>query len=493
MALATARGSHAKVTAASRQRGWRTLKVDASSRLAPFISRINLDTVDGDKPRTSWVQVLRTGDLYDPRYGDFEVTAKHLATMVENFQSGTFPVAPTKLFIDYCHGTSNPKSAEQGKAAGWITDLALRDAGDELWALVEWNKAAAEMIEQKEYQFLSASFSFNYTNSNGGEDIGPTLFGAALTNTPVVHGMAAAELALATAGAKWLKLSEVDDEPAEDVAEAFSFDEQRRRVQAALSEAFGSIYGFDDGYGPCCGCYLVDMFDGRAIYRTYGRDYSGDIYEVHFSIDANGVVAFTDTPAEVVADYRPLGVTDMAKNITVKDAQGKEVQLTEEVVLALATKHAPAPAAGTVVDMAAFNELKTKAEATDARVLELTATNLALATDAKKRVAEGKVDAGIRAGKIAPAEREEQIELAQANVELFDKLLAKRPVSTAINTITGSESDGAQTSASDQAIALAKVEIEKDKTLSMGEALSRVFNADQALYARYNKESAVRV
>lgn len=489
----TGRGSHAKVTPSSRPRGWRTASVNASSRLAPFISRINLDTADGDKPRTSWVQVLRTGDLYDPRYGDFSVTAKHLATMLENFKSGTFPVAPTKLFIDYNHGTSSPKTAEQGKAAGWITDLALRDAGDELWALVEWNDAAAQMIEEKEYQFLSASFSFNYKNSNGGDEIGATLFGAALTNTPVVHGMAAAELSLATAGAKWLTTLAADDEVDEDIAEAFSFDEQRRRVQAALSAAFGSVYGFDDGYGPCCGCYLVDMFDGRAIYRTYGREYGGDTYEVHFTIDANGVVAFTDSPAEVVADYRPLGVTEMSKHITVKDHKGNEVQLTEEVVLALAKTHAPEPAPGTVVDMAAFNELKAKAEATDAKVLDLTAKNLALETDAKKRVAEGKVDAGIRAGKIAPAERDEQVELALANGELFDKLLAKRPVSTEFNRVTGSENDGSQTTAADQAIALARAEMDADKTLTQATALSRVFQKDPALYQRYTKESAVRV
>jgi hypothetical protein len=469
---------------------WRSdTKSAGAPRFAPFVSLVTLDVKSGDAPRMSWVQVLRTGSLYDPRYGDFTVTAQDLAAMVANFTSGTFPVAPTRLPIDYNHGTSQPKSAEMGKAAGWVAALELRGQGDELWAHVEWTDDAANMIAAKEYQGLSASFAFAYKNSNGGEEIGPTLFGAALTNVPVVHGMQAATLALADG---------VEESSADEDAEAiFSFDEQRRRVQEALSEAFGVVYGY--GSMNASGCYLIDLFDGRAIYREYAGAGSGDLFQVPFEIDADGVVAFTGSPVEVVADYRPLGVTDMAKTITVKSADGKDIQLTEDVVRELAKAHAPA--AAEVVELAAFKALEGKVEASntkiaeqDAKILDLSTKNLALEKERTEKTATDKVDALIRAGKATPAEKPALLELAIANLAIFDKVAATRPVIAAISGAPiGSASDGAATSASSEAMALARTEQEQDTKLSSNDAIARVFHKNPALYERYKAETAVKV
>jgi phage I-like protein len=155
--------------------------------------------------------------------------------MVENFKTGKYPQGSTKLPADYNHGTSHASSTDEGKAAGWVVDLELRADGDELWAQVEWTETAAALIDGKEYQFTSATFSFDYTNSNGGEEIGPTLLAFALTNRPVVHGMQPVALALADPGAVRLATEPgADDAAAEGL---FSFDETRRRVQAALSAA----------------------------------------------------------------------------------------------------------------------------------------------------------------------------------------------------------------------------------------------------------------
>jgi len=459
-------------------KAWRgSGKKDTARRIAPFVALVALDVQTGDEARTSWVQVLRTGEFYDPRYGDFTVTTTDLATMAENFETGKYPVSPTRLPIDFNHGTTRAASAEQGKAAGWIVDVEIRAGGDELWCCVEWTDDAAAMIEAKEYQGLSASFSFGYKNSNGGEEIGPTLFGAALTNVPVVHGMQPAMLGLANAHA--CDLADFDEE-----SEAqFSFDEQRRRVGEALRIT----------YGQTTSCYLVDMFDGRVVYRQLSAGYYGDgnLYEVPFEIDADGVVIFTGSPVEVVADYRPLGAgaTNMAKTITVKGADGKDVQLSEEVVRDLAKAHAPA---AEVVELAAFKALEAKVTAQDTTIQDLSTKNLALVKERDEKTARDKVDSLIRAGKATPAEKDGLFELAVANPTLFDKVTASRPAidrSTAI----GSGSDTGATTAATEAMALARTEQEQDKALSSHDALARVFNKNPALYERYKVETAVKV
>lgn len=459
-----------------------------------FQSRIvELSAAVEGQPRTSWIQVFKTGKFWDPRYGTFSITSLDLSTMLDNFKDGV-PKPPTRIPIDYNHGTAHPDSSEAGKAAGWIADLSLRSSGEELWALVEWTPDAADMIENKEYLFVSPQFAFDYRHSTEGE-IGTTLLAAAITNTPVLEGME--PLSLSRRGA--LRLADAwaapDGSADEEVEAMFSFDEQRRRVQAALSDAFGVIYGFGD-CGPCQGCYLVDCFDGRAIYREYSNNGSGDLFEVGFEIDASGDVHFSGTPIEVVADYRQLGEQHMAKTITVKDASGKDVQLAEEVVLALAKDHAPAPVAGTTVDLAKFNELVTKVEGQDTQILELTATNAALKKDAADKIASDRVEKLVRSGHITPADRDEFLTLAKADpkgFEAHEKLFAKRSPSVKYDESRGSGDDGGSATASDQVIALARAAMEKDAKLSTSSAMKIVFKNDPALYERYKQETAVKV
>lgn len=157
--------------------------------LRPFLGRIALsEGAAADAPKTSWIQLFTVGNWWDERYGDFALTRADLAQMLANFRDVT-PKAPTKLPIDYNHGTSKPTTAEAGKAAGWVSSLQLRAGGDELWAEVEWTAPAADMIAAKEYQFVSPTFAYDYKHSNG-QALGTTLLAAAITNRPVLEGMA---------------------------------------------------------------------------------------------------------------------------------------------------------------------------------------------------------------------------------------------------------------------------------------------------------------
>jgi phage I-like protein len=433
----------------------------------------------GEGPATTWIQVLRVGKFWSPKYKDFAVTKATLATMVENFKTVT-PKPPTEFPLDYNHGTNRPATVEQGKAAGWIKDVELRANDTELWAQVELTEQAADLVRNKEYRFVSATFEFDHVHSEGParkKNIGATLMAAALTNTPFVEGMQPVTLGREAA------IALADDEAAE---ESFSYDEQRRRVADELRECYGV-----NGCGPCCGPYLIDMFDGYVIYREGD---SADTYRVDYSIAADGSVTFTSDPVEVRVAYEPLpqsaaGETEMA-TIKVKDAKGAEIELSEETVKELAKIHAPRPAAG---DTTRLDEAEIRLTKAETEIVELTAKNVALENEKKETAAKTKVDALIRAGKIMPKQREHWVKLALADRDTFKTLTDGLPVSFHYNERQGTSEDAEATSAVDEVTALARNEMDKDAKLSLADATSRVFQKNPALYERYKAESAVKV
>lgn len=433
----------------------------------------------GDGPATAWIQVLKVGKFWSPRYKDFSVTKATLSTMVENFKTVT-PAAPTELPLDYNHGTNRPDTVEQGKAAGWIKDVELRATDTELWAQIEFTAEAADLVRNKEYRFVSATFDFDYVHTQGEnrkKSIGPTLMAAALTNTPFVEGMQPVSLAAQSS----VQLTEDDEATEAD----FSYEEQRRRVQAALTEAFGNS---DDGsyYG---GCQLVDIYDGRAVYRENGTS----AFEVSYTIDAAGAVHFTDEPAEVVNGWKrlaiPTGETEMSKTIKIKDAAGNEVELSEETVKALAKEHAPKAA---TLDLARLDEIEVRLTKADADIVELSAKNLALETEKIETAAKAKVDALIRAGKIDPKQRDQWTKLALADRKTFTELTDGLPVTRTYNTSNGSSEDRDNQSAVDEAMSLANAEMSKNAKLSFSEATTLVFSKNPDLHRRYAAEATVR-
>ena len=163
--------------------------------------------------RRSWIQLARTiKDAVSSRYGTFSITKENLSRMLSNFRERV-PQAPTKLPIDYDHLSMDPQKPGDGIAAGWLVDMELRDNGNQLWGLVEWTPKAAEAVAAKEYQFVSPSFSRNYTTKDG-QKIGPTLLAAAITNHPFLEGMA--PLTLCADGDLAIALTDRGDEDMAD-------------------------------------------------------------------------------------------------------------------------------------------------------------------------------------------------------------------------------------------------------------------------------------
>lgn len=69
---------------------------------------------------------------------------------------------------------------QPGPAAGWVGRLFIRDGA--IWAEVEWTERAAEMIQKKEYRFISPEFLFDKQRR-----VVQLITGAALTNDPALY------------------------------------------------------------------------------------------------------------------------------------------------------------------------------------------------------------------------------------------------------------------------------------------------------------------
>lgn len=125
------------------------------------------------------VQLLKTGDFTDPRYGNFEITSKTLIKLKENFDN---KVRRIDIMIDFAH-------ASDLEAAGWIKALELREDDSQLWAVVDWTPSGRKRLADKEFRYLSADFVQDYQDNESLKKFGPCLLGAGLTNRPVIKGM----------------------------------------------------------------------------------------------------------------------------------------------------------------------------------------------------------------------------------------------------------------------------------------------------------------
>lgn len=138
------------------------------------------DAAFADNQIPERVQLLRSGKYF--HHGkEIEVSKDDLDKMVHNFQEG---VRGIDLMIDYGHNS-------EGEAAAWVKNVYVeeKEDGHELWAEVVWTDGGKDSVLSKRYRYISADFHFNYTDNESLSEYGPTLFGAGLTNRPVVKKM----------------------------------------------------------------------------------------------------------------------------------------------------------------------------------------------------------------------------------------------------------------------------------------------------------------
>lgn len=109
--------------------------------------------------------------------------AEFLGALADNFKKMAARHKGDKfaLQLNYLHPEPG-QPVENHRAAGWIEDVSLREDG--LYVLVRWTDEAREFIAKDAFRYLSPEFSFDWQDSDTGKRQGPTLWGAALLNSP---------------------------------------------------------------------------------------------------------------------------------------------------------------------------------------------------------------------------------------------------------------------------------------------------------------------
>lgn len=164
------------------------------STLAParsFAPALLLASVPSDPAggTESWIQILKQGQFWDPRYGDFAVDDAMFDAILSNFQESNRAVPG-----DYDHAFN---AMGNSRACGWVKELERR--ADEMWAKVQWTEEAAKQIRAGEYRYISPEYNENYVDETG-KQRGPALLAFGLTNRPFLEGMAEVTLSASPSG-----------------------------------------------------------------------------------------------------------------------------------------------------------------------------------------------------------------------------------------------------------------------------------------------------
>ena len=336
---------------------------------------------------TSEIQILRTGTFHHPFYGKFTITDDTLQHMVANY--GTVrPKSPTQMVVDFEHlSTGDVVDPMQGRAAGWF--VSVRTEEGKLFATVSWTDEAAEAIKEKKFQFISPEFSLNYIDKESGEDVGPTILSAALTNRPFLEGMEPVVLS-ETLGSMIF---------AEE-----SFDEKRWDVTRAYRDLYDGQEYID--------YYIEEVFEEHVIVSE-----GAQMYFIPYFKDDVGVVTFDmggRYPVNKVVTYEPVEENTEAPGIpATQEVDGEPGRLsdntgnkkTEETML---DEKQIREALGLSEDadvMAAIAQLKTESTDLTSSVATLTEERDAAQTLVSEATAEGAVVQALTDRKITPKMR----------------------------------------------------------------------------------------
>lgn len=120
-----------------------------------------------------WVHLLPEGDVTARDGREFKVYDP--GAVVLRFQEDA-----VDLVVDYEHQAARPDSKGPVPAAGWIKELKAAEGG--LWGRVEWTATARQMIEEKEYRYISPWIVFHEKTRQV-----LRLKGAGLVHNPALH------------------------------------------------------------------------------------------------------------------------------------------------------------------------------------------------------------------------------------------------------------------------------------------------------------------
>lgn len=255
----------------------------------------------------------------------FSITDLDLSQMVSNFSARK----NGSVVADYDHASESPKVAA-GKpipASGWV--MALSKVGGTLFADVDWTQAARDLIQSKEYRFVSPAIDWNGENKETGESLGTVLSSLALTNHPFLEELPALCLSEKAIEGQDGKLVIHVAMPAK-IALA-DVDQGLYGKIDAVSSAIRKQYNPWPGTMGIEGPWVKDVYDAYAIVECGGK-----LWKVGYTMDADSDdVVKLDAPVEVHITYVEEKTT-MSTKKTLSDKEQKE--LDDQVEMAAKKK-----------------------------------------------------------------------------------------------------------------------------------------------------------
>ena len=228
----------------------------------------------------SEIQLFKLGSFVHWSGAEFSVDEEFMNQMMDNFKSMKASSKDQEHIvpIDYNHG-SLEYGAEESKAAGWISELIIKEDG--LYANVQWTNQAQEMIKNKEFRFVSPEFGIDSTDEFGEDISGPVLYAAALTNRPFLKGMDPVHLKAGlkqnkegeAMKAKFIKLfslpSEADENKILEIAEAnhVTLSEIGKTLDCSVEKAVETIKALKDEKEKIS-CSLKEATDELVKFRS---------------------------------------------------------------------------------------------------------------------------------------------------------------------------------------------------------------------------------
>jgi Mu-like prophage I protein len=135
-----------------------------------------------------WIQLADVGVYKGHPMGPFQLTPGMFDTMVANFQRDGIPLPIDAEHASEMPPTSGSIPSSGAPAMGWIHQLQNRGNGG-LWGEVEWLEPARTYIKEGRYKYISPAIKFKSKDRVTGQDTGPRLSSAGMTNTPFLTSL----------------------------------------------------------------------------------------------------------------------------------------------------------------------------------------------------------------------------------------------------------------------------------------------------------------
>lgn len=160
-----------------------------------------------------WVMIARTGAWRGhPRVTEQRITPDDLRSALDYFEQH-YVANGADLVIDYHHASvAAGMMGTRAPAAGWISEMDLRNEGTELWGKVLWTAEAANSIGAREYRYLSPVLRYNARDRVTGDPVPMILDSVALTNRPFLTELQSLNEAAAMDGGGEAKAADTEGE-----------------------------------------------------------------------------------------------------------------------------------------------------------------------------------------------------------------------------------------------------------------------------------------